>query len=196
MMKAILGSALGGVVAGAVALMASAQGRAPEAAWAPTAQPASQYAMTVAGSRTHDAATLGQSSTAVQCDAHQQAVLQRSLVAGREVAQVTCVTRAMPPAAYAAPAAAYEARQAYTQPDIVERPATRTVYVRPRAQRIASQRVEVREKRSWKKSALIIGGATGTGAGVGAIAGGKKGALIGAAIGGGSAAIWDQTTRR
>jgi hypothetical protein len=31
---------------------------------------------------------------------------------------------------------------------------------------------------------------------VGAAVGGKKGALIGAAIGGGSAAIWDQVTRR
>ena len=47
-----------------------------------------------------------------------------------------------------------------------------------------------------KKSAIIIGSSAGVGAGVGAAVGGKKGALIGAAIGGGSAAIWDQVTRR
>ena len=39
MMRAILGSAIGGVVAGAVALVASAQGRAPEAAWATRRSP-------------------------------------------------------------------------------------------------------------------------------------------------------------
>ena len=54
----------------------------------------------------------------------------------------------------------------------------------------------VRKTRSVKKSAIIIGSSAGVGAGVGAAVGGKKGALIGAAIGGGSAAIWDQVTRR
>jgi hypothetical protein len=49
---------------------------------------------------------------------------------------------------------------------------------------------------TWKKRALIIGGAAGAGAGVGAIAGGKKGALIGAAIGGGSATLIDVLKRR
>jgi hypothetical protein len=54
----------------------------------------------------------------------------------------------------------------------------------------------VRKKRSVKKSAVIIGSSAAIGAGVGALAKGKKGALIGAAIGGGGAAIWDQITRR
>ena len=49
--------------------------------------------------------------------------------------------------------------------------------------------------RDWKKTAMIIGGSSATGAGVGAIMGGKKGALIGAAIGGGASTIWE-TTRR
>jgi hypothetical protein len=51
-------------------------------------------------------------------------------------------------------------------------------------------------RRSWQKSALIIGGSAGAGAGVGAAVGGKKGALIGAAIGGGAATLYDQITRR
>jgi hypothetical protein len=53
-----------------------------------------------------------------------------------------------------------------------------------------------RTGRTWQKSAVIIGSSAGVGAGVGAAIGGKKGAVIGAAIGGGSAAIWDQATRR
>ena len=50
--------------------------------------------------------------------------------------------------------------------------------------------------RSWKKTALIIGGSTASGAGVGAMIGGKKGALAGAAIGGGAASIYEATRRR
>jgi hypothetical protein len=50
-------------------------------------------------------------------------------------------------------------------------------------------------KRSWQKTALVIGGSAGAGAGVGAIAGGKKGALIGAAIGGGAASIFEAIKR-
>jgi hypothetical protein len=45
--------------------------------------------------------------------------------------------------------------------------------------------------RDWKKTALVIGGSTAAGAGVGGIFGGKKGALIGAAIGGGASTIYE-----
>ena len=61
---------------------------------------------------------------------------------------------------------------------------------------VYDEREPVKQGRSVKKSAIIIGSSAGVGAGVGAAVGGKKGALIGAAIGGGSAAIWDQVTRR
>ncbi len=47
--------------------------------------------------------------------------------------------------------------------------------------------------RSWPKTAIVIGGSTAAGAGVGAIVGGKKGALIGAAIGGGASTIYETT---
>jgi hypothetical protein len=67
----------------------------------------------------------------------------------------------------------------------------------PTVRRVSTQRVssEVTPKRSWQKSALLIGGSAGAGAGLGAIMGGKKGALAGAAIGGGAAAIYDQVKR-
>ena len=55
---------------------------------------------------------------------------------------------------------------------------------------------DVRPERTKTKTALIIGGSAASGAGVGAIVGGKKGALIGAAIGGGAASIYEATKRR
>jgi hypothetical protein len=53
-----------------------------------------------------------------------------------------------------------------------------------------------RRHRSWQKSALIIGGSTATGAGIGGIVNGKKGALIGAALGGGASSIYEGAKRR
>jgi len=50
--------------------------------------------------------------------------------------------------------------------------------------------VERAPKRDWKRTALIIGGSSAAGAGIGAMAGGKKGALIGAAIGGGASTAY------
>jgi hypothetical protein len=190
MMNAILGSALGGVVAGGIALVASAQGRAPEIALDPYAQPGSPYAVTVAADTRNVNAP---ASSPVECEPHQEAVLQRTIVAGREVAHVTCAPRSMPVAAYYAPPG--YAQPVAAQPDIVQRPVAETQTVRPRTQRV-SAREEVPAKRSWKKSALVIGGAAGAGAGVGAIAGGKKGALIGAAIGGGGGAVYEAIKRK
>jgi hypothetical protein len=70
--------------------------------------------------------------------------------------------------------------------------AVRTVSYEPSAPRRAARTQEIERKpgRDWKRTALIIGGSSATGAGVGAIFGGKKGALIGAAIGGGASTIY------
>jgi hypothetical protein len=57
--------------------------------------------------------------------------------------------------------------------------------------RARSTSVEREPGRNWQKTALVIGGTTAAGAGVGGIFGGKKGALIGAAIGGGTSTLYE-----
>jgi hypothetical protein len=143
----------------------------------------------------------------VNCEPNQRTLVRQAVVNGQAVAQVQCVSAEAPvvyggaaPVAYSAPVVAardygYDTR--VVQPAVVQQPA---VVYRDAAPRTVTERRVVTERassgRSAKKSAIIIGSSAGVGAGVGAAMGGKKGALIGAAIGGGSAAIWDQVTRR
>ena len=73
-------------------------------------------------------------------------------------------------------------------------PVTRAVAPRSTSSPLrTSERVD--KKHDWAKTALIIGGSAGAGAGIGAIAKGKKGALIGAAIGGGAGALVEAIRR-
>jgi hypothetical protein len=53
----------------------------------------------------------------------------------------------------------------------------------------------VRQGRTWKKSALIIGGSAAGGAGVGAILDGGSGAKKGAVVGGLAGVVYDLATR-
>jgi hypothetical protein len=88
------------------------------------------------------------------------------------------------PAAYA-PAAYAPARYA---PATYARPTAYTqAPVAPR--RVVS--VERAPRRDWTKTALVIGGSTAAGAGVGGIVGGGKGAAIGAALGGGVSTLFE-----
>ena len=66
---------------------------------------------------------------------------------------------------------------------LAERPVSRVTRTSP-------ARVVRSSGRDWTKTAMVIGGTTAAGAGLGAIFGGKKGALIGAAIGGGAGTIY------
>ena len=161
---------------------------------------------------------------AVNCEPTQQAMVRQTMVNGEAQVNILCVSQQQPVAyvdQYGRPvqmmpanamgltAASYTAEGAYAQPVYMPQPAytTQPVYApqpvarRPVAQRASvSQRQVVSErpaaqKRSWTKTAMVIGGSAGAGAGVGGLIGGKKGALIGAAIGGGGASIYEARKR-
>jgi hypothetical protein len=94
-----------------------------------------------------------------------------------------------------APARAYAPMQVQAPRSVIAQPVRTVQTVDDDGRPIQRRTVERAPSRDWKKTAMIIGGSSATGAGVGAIMGGKKGALIGAAIGGGASTIWE-TTRR
>jgi hypothetical protein len=96
------------------------------------------------------------------------------------------------PVQYAYTTAGYAPVQAVQPVEIVREAPVRTV-TRQAAPRTVV--VERAPRRDWKKTAMVIGGSTATGAGVGGIFGGKKGALIGAAIGGGASSIYEAGKR-
>jgi hypothetical protein len=201
MLKVIVGSAIGGLVAGGIAVVAANQMSAnvAPAALTPygTAVPATAQPIT----------------PTVACAPHQEAAVARLLVNGVEAATLTCVDRV--PAGYVAyPQAGLVPQGQFvsTAPVAVQTMPVRTVPVsraetarsRPARQVVYRDadddvvRYEPdarQERRSVAKTAMIIGGSAGTGAGVSAIVGGKKGALIGAAIGGGAASIYEATKR-
>ena len=96
------------------------------------------------------------------------------------------------------PAPRYATLQPAAEPVLVSQPAPRpTVYrtVEPAQERVVVRERPTSPRRAWSKTALVIGGSTASGAGVGDVVGGKKGALIGAAIGGGAASIYEATRR-
>jgi hypothetical protein len=140
----------------------------------------------------------------VTCEPHPRTLVRPVVVNGATLSQVECVTNGLPVSAQPVSAQSFAPAAPQYRP---ARPVyddlgdARVVSAPPPAARpVRTRQVvydePVRNTRSVKKSAIIIGSSAGVGAGVGAAVGGKKGALIGAAIGGGSAAIWDQVTRR
>src|SRR5262245_58504029 len=76
------------------------------------------------------------------------------------------------------------------------RPAASTEVVTRAPRRTHAAVVERTSGRSWQKTAMVIGGSSAAGAGLGAIFGGKKGALIGAAIGGGAGTLFEVNKRQ
>ena len=215
-MNTVVGSALGGLVAGAVALGAAAVMK-PSPAPIYVADPNSPYAMTVANTAPLNNGAQLMNAQPMQCQPYEETVLRRVLVNGREVTDVTCITRmgsgyAVAPytqtgyapfdsATVASDPRLAQGRFPYAQPvsapqpvyrdDIVTRPVVRSAPVR----RASTQEVRRESDRSWKKTAMVIGGSTGAGAGIGGLIAGKKGALIGAAVGGGAATIYESTKR-
>jgi hypothetical protein len=104
------------------------------------------------------------------------------------------VVYAYTPAGYVQAPAAYTPPTPVATPVAVAAPQPRTsASAFPQAPRRSARRVESEPKNDWKKTAMIVGGSSAAGAGLGAIFGGKKGALIGAAIGGGASTIYEVT---
>jgi hypothetical protein len=142
------------------------------------------------------------SNVAVNCEPRQQAVVRQTIANGELQVNIQCTNSPLQPIGYTdefgrplAPLngvgtmpAVYTTEPRLVQADYVPRsvvrqaPAPRTISARS-------------TKRSWQKTALVIGGTAGAGAGVGALIGGKKGALIGAAIGGGGASLFEAMKR-
>lgn len=79
---------------------------------------------------------------------------------------------------------AYPVSDARTIRDVVPVRVYRT------APRRVTTRVE-RRRRDWGRTAMVIGGSSAAGAGIGALFGGKKGALIGAALAGGAGTLYE-----
>lgn len=123
------------------------------------------------------------SAPAVDCGAGREAVLAPAASAsGDGTVQIKCVSTSPP----------RERGLSATPPA----PATVSVVAPPRQASSDTVRVGERTSRSGKDTALIIGGAAGAGAGIGAIAKGKKGAAVGAAIGGVAGTVYDLLTRK
>jgi hypothetical protein len=121
---------------------------------------------------TQAASPFGAGQTALRCEPGQHAVVNQSVVDGGTVTAVTCAADL--------PALGVSARPAYYAPAY-----------QPAAARTNHVVVERKAKRSWQKRAVVIGGSSGAGAGLGALIGGSKGALIGAALGAGGGTVYE-----
>ncbi|HVR69644.1 MAG TPA: hypothetical protein VMT87_02260 [Vicinamibacteria bacterium] len=195
MTKTLVGTAVGALALGSLVTA--------QALKAPSADAARQ-ARTLEG-RPADAA----GPVLVNCADGYRALVRAVAVAGQQVSQVDCVADApalpMTVDAWGRPmnyaTAATPSFASYGAP--APRPAvqTQTVYrERPAttyrtATRTAPVRESSTEVRSWKKSALIIGGSAAGGAAVGAVLDGKSGATKGAVLGGVAGTVYDIATR-
>jgi hypothetical protein len=168
-----------------------------------------------AGAAQSAAAAQPGGSVMVGCEPNQRTLVRPTVVNGVAVSQVDCVSNveqtAYVQSQFAQPAAApvsYYAAPRTVAARNAELGDTRIIpaasYPVTTARPVPARQVvyddrpvrDVKQGRSVKKSAIIIGSSAGVGAGVGAAVGGKKGALIGAVVGGGGATLWDQITRR
>ncbi len=107
----------------------------------------------------------------------------------------------MQPALYNGPAQDDQTAQASSQtydnpqPQLKRRPsAARSTSTRTYSSQSSYSEPVRHHHRSTEKSALIVAGSAGTGAAIGAIAGGGKGAGIGALAGGAAGFIYDRLT--
>jgi len=196
----VIGAAIGGLALGAFVVAGSRYLTTPVQASIPAPSLGSTQLVS-------QGAGLASNPVLVDCAEGQRALVKHVSVAGQTVAQVQCVGQPLMTSntfdemSMAAPA--YTTARAYpvsmSRPAVYSAPAparTRTVASRqPVTYRTASSDVPQKSPRSWKKSALIIGGSAAGGAGIGAIVGGKSGAVKGAVLGGVAGTVYDIATR-
>jgi len=192
-MKAIIGTAVG--VLGLGGLVVASSGRTT------AVDPASQ-ASVVNSARA--------SGTVVDCGEGRQALVHPTASGGSRVeCVVTPAVQRVDNIPFATQYASGASQLAPAAPIVQERvvyrerPAARTTARRSAArasdatysQPAPVYREPQRQGRSWKKSAVIIGGATAGGAGVGAVLDGKSGAKKGAVVGLVGGTVYDIATR-
>jgi len=143
-------------------------------------------------------------STVVDCGEGRQALVHPSMSGA---SRVECVPMAvaqpqaigMPYATQFAPASPVVQERVVYRDRPVARTASRSSATRTTpvtsSQRAPVYRESQLQGRSWKKSAIIIGGATAGGAGVGAVLDGKSGAKKGAVVGLIGGTVYDIATR-
>jgi hypothetical protein len=198
----VIGAAIGGLALGAFVVAGSRYMTSPVQASIPAPSLGSMQLVS-------QGAGLASDPVLVDCADGQRALVKRVSVAGQAVAQVQCVGQPlmMPPTTNSfddvsmAAAPAYTTARAY--PASMSRPASYTAPAPVRTRTVASRQPvvyrtasePVHAGRTWKKSALIIGGSTAGGAGLGAILGGKHGAVKGAIVGGIAGTVYDIATR-
>jgi hypothetical protein len=195
----VIGAAIGGLALGAFVVAGSRYMTTPVQASIPAPSLGSTQLVS-------QGAGLASNPVLVDCAEGQRALVKHVSVAGQTVAHVQCVgqpfmTNSFDDMSMAAPA--YTTARAYpvsmSRPAVYSAPAparTRTVASRqPVTYRTASSDVPQKSPRSWKKSALIIGGSAAGGAGLGAILDGKSGAKKGAIVGGIAGTVYDIATR-
>ncbi len=148
-----------------------------------------------------NAAVNPSSNVAVNCEPGQQALVRQTVMNGEPHVAIQCAGASSQPAMFGNSSGF--APQGFVSGDARLVPASYVVPVREPAPLVrtvsAPRRASVPQsdvkRRSWQKTALLIGGSAGAGAGIGALVGGKKGALIGAAIGGGGAGLIEAIKR-
>jgi hypothetical protein len=192
MTKTLVGTAVGALALGSLVTA--------QALKAPSADAASK----TFESRS-DAAT---SPVLVNCADGYRALVRPVAIGGQQASQVDCVATGALPAtvdAWGQPVTYAQAQPTFASYGAAPRPAvqTQTVYrapapayrtAAPRATRTVA-RQPATQVRSWKKSALIIGGSAAGGAAVGAVLDGKSGAKKGAIVGGVAGTVYDIATR-
>ena len=144
----------------------------------------------ITGSRT---LLTGADALALGCGPDEAAVVQHFTFQGERGVNRECVVVSAPWAAAMTQTGLVAPAQFASTPAPVTTAARTTA---PALRQARQADGSSRDGRTWKKTALVIGGSTAAGAGIGGLIGGKKGALIGTAIGGGGSTIYEAMKRR